>query len=132
MAAIAFVLLFLAITLWVVWPEREAVRLHLELHTMSDLNIVLEGAILTATIAPTAANGKPAPVTDVAWSADNANVTLAPLSDDPKVCHVTGVAVGVSNLTVTAKAKSGNVLTATGQVTVQVDEEAVALNLSIA
>lgn len=94
------------------------------------------GDSFTATIHPTNAAGAPAPVFNVVWSevGDSYDISVAP---DGLTAILTAKASGNANaVEVSATTKSGATLTATVNLAdveaPPVDEEAVALNLSVA
>lgn len=94
------------------------------------------GDSFTAKIAPTNAAGAPAPVFSVVWfeSGDSYDISASP---DGLTAVLTAKASGAANsVTVQATTKSGATLTATVNLAdveaPPVDEEAVALNLTVA
>ena len=136
-------LLLLRLVLWLL--RKEAVRLNLSIDTHWLTEAWLAGWIgepmakigdsFTARIAPTNASGNPAPVFNVVYGeeGDSYDVSVAP---DGLFATFTARAAGFGNVAyVVATTKGGAELcesVSLPDVEVAVDEEAVALNLSIA
>jgi hypothetical protein len=124
----AFLGLLLALIKWL--DRNEAVRLNLQRMDMAKI-----GQSFQYKIAPTNAAGAPAPVSDILWGEDGDSYDLSVAPDGLTVTVVANSA-GLGNvLFVSATTKGG--LELRESITLEdvespVDEEAVALNLSIA
>ncbi len=94
------------------------------------------GDTFTATIAPTNAAGAPAPVFDSVFTEDSEAYDVVSIAADGLSAVLVAVAAGTGlSVFVSATTKSGKSLTDTKplpDVVVPVDDEAVALNLSVA
>jgi hypothetical protein len=92
------------------------------------------GDTFIGTIAPTTAGGLAAPVTGVKWSVTDGYVVLSVAESGLSAVLQAKVGGTGNKVTVTATAKSGAVLTAEAVLAdvEAADEEAVALNLTVA
>ena len=118
---------------WREWARRDPVEY---LRFLKRRHMAKIGDSFTAKIAPTNAAGAPAPVFNVMWleTGDSYDISVAP---DGLTAILTAKASGAANsVTVQATTRSGATLTATVNLAdveaPPVDEEAVALNLTVA
>ena len=139
--------------LWSLWYRlrgQEAVRLNLRVGMDLEHNragawyafyfkgkfMAKIGDTFTASIAPTNAKGDPAPVFEVSFSEDSECYDVVSVAADGLSAVLVAVAAGTGlSVFVRATTKGGAVLTDTKplpDVVVPVDDEAVALNLSVA
>lgn len=124
------ILLCLAALVWVTLPlwDREAAALNLEID-MAQL-----GQTLVARIAPTNAAGAPAPVFDIVWEEEGDSYSIVPAPDGLSATIVADAAGAGNVVVVHAVTRGGAILRETlalPDVDSPVDEEAVALNLSL-